>query len=141
MTTIHTDLIRLILLILIYRESLMAAKNRLIDNNNRTQRELNFICRRLGLNTQRQLFRLVDVEDTNGYRWLKEVRGLGHPYSLRMIHLLRLKQLEDARGIPLEKSRFLDEDYDWSAHWHHWEQNVDVSRDYYRHSDRYGGRT
>jgi hypothetical protein len=135
------DETQLILYISIYTESVMTARNKLLGKDNTAQRELNYVCRRIGLDTQRQLFRIVGILDTHGYRWFKQARGLGSPYSLRMIHLLRLKQLEDARGIPLEKSRFLDEDYDWSAHWHHWEQNVDVSRDYYRHSDRYGGRT
>jgi hypothetical protein len=111
-------------------------RSRLITANNKTQRELNWLCRYLQISNINRLFAILSVKH-NGYRWTRETKGIGSPYGLRLMHLLRLHNGDAARGIP---SRFADSGYDWEAHWYHWDKGVDVARDYYKLSDRYGGR-
>jgi hypothetical protein len=114
------------------------ANNGFLNPANANERELHRARVALGLSSLNSLYKIIDAAPQNARRWTKGSRGIGAPYGMRLLHVMRLRQDEKARGIPPEQSRFADITYDWQAHWYYLEhENIDGARRHYSIADRY----
>ena len=126
------------LYLLYIREMAIMTTNRLLAPRNAIERELHYTRMALGLSSLNSLYKIIDAPPQNARRWTNGTHALGAPYGMRLLHVMRLRQDEKARGIPPEQSRFADITYDWQAHWYYLEnENIDGARRHYSIADRY----